>query len=147
MRELLPCPFCGKSDLSVAYTGQPSTAWHIACICCGACGPKHEDNALSGGGGPSESMNEAWNRRTAQPAGEPVGIFYGIYETPSGPKEGWLTLKEPTGSFYTAPPSLPDERVKKIAYRHWNTCMHVENSCDHVVEAIREALKEQANGK
>lgn len=62
MNTLLPCPFCGSSNIVLGYFGQPATVFFLSCRGCGACGPKHAAANPAGGYIPS-GMNAAWNTR------------------------------------------------------------------------------------
>jgi len=63
MSELLPCPFCGGSD--VYHVDHPSfyVLWYVKCGSCGVEGPWNDD-ALG-----KEKAESAWNTR-AQSAKE-----------------------------------------------------------------------------
>lgn len=56
MSELLPCPFCGSSNVAMTL----STAYWVCCLECEADGPPHEDAE-------AEAV-AAWNRRAAATA-------------------------------------------------------------------------------
>ncbi len=62
-KELLPCPFCGSTDIGIDSTGEGE--WDVSCMKCVAgtiaCGPRAEDAA---------SARVAWNTRAALVRGE-----------------------------------------------------------------------------
>jgi len=60
---LAPCPFCGGTEITLSYSGQPSTNWFLTCNKCKARGPETFDISASGGKGPSEKVASDWNRR------------------------------------------------------------------------------------
>ncbi len=71
--ELLPCPFCGSSDLHVsAYSVQPDDyhGGYVSCIECDAqgAGAISLDGWLSNPGEAEAAARTAWNTRTPPPA-------------------------------------------------------------------------------
>jgi Lar family restriction alleviation protein len=54
--DLLPCPFCGSTDIDV----YPDYPVYVKCNVCGACGPQARD---SGNEWALAKVTEAWNRR------------------------------------------------------------------------------------
>jgi len=61
-----PCPFCGRTDLSIEYHGQPAVYFFVSCRC-GCIGPI--DSAPRTGSGmfdyqqAASSAIDSWNRR------------------------------------------------------------------------------------
>ena len=59
--ELLPCPFCGGTDIYCADAGHKTGVWFVQCEDCGATFP-HFDS--------KEEAITAWNTRTPKERGE-----------------------------------------------------------------------------
>ena len=65
MSELLPCPFCGSSNISSCEVmGKPDESPYpykqTSCLDCGADGPKHWSPDIY-----STGCDDKWNARTA----------------------------------------------------------------------------------
>lgn len=62
---LLPCPFCGSSDLKRGVRDEPGHGggWPYPYIQCNGCGARVEDHAP---GNWSQKPEETWNRRASQ---------------------------------------------------------------------------------
>ena len=80
MSELLPCPFCGRSDAEIEYVNQ-DISFYVECKVCLACGPiihsiKNNDKDSS-----KIEASELWNTRIVREQGKvylnPVWKNYG----------------------------------------------------------------------
>lgn len=73
--DLLPCPFCGGTEIHIDDNGYEE--W-LQCVGCNAAGPYTEDDAEAG-----VSLKEAWNRRSVPPSvrdflGKMQGVCMGV---------------------------------------------------------------------
>ena len=66
-RELLPCPFCGGTDIDASYSLAGNGDINAGCMTCGASGPDAKTQE------PGESA-KAWNRRSSPPDGVTVPV-------------------------------------------------------------------------
>jgi Lar family restriction alleviation protein len=60
MAELLPCPFCGSTNIDCTNVGRNIDMWYVQCDNCYATFPQFDSK---------EESIEAWNTRTPKEKG------------------------------------------------------------------------------
>lgn len=64
--DILPCPFCGGTDLRLGRHQLDSTAWFITCWNCESNGPVVQASEYESNEEPNVMARDAWNKRPVQ---------------------------------------------------------------------------------